>query len=285
MSENLDWVDIRNIKRYGDPSTGGGGSWHPEYTEDNPPDFDNMEIFNPLIVFNSNNAWYVPKDGWYRIVCIGKAGTSGTTTIVNGYLVPYDEVNLLGGSGGSTGGIAISHLYLRKGETYNITVNTATSSFGSLLSAKAGESAQNSSLDGIFSNPFPGKGGTATGGNYINIHGLKGGQGTYHLIHNPQHTMQYSQDNHSAGGERSYTYSNNMGRIGTCYIGNVGGFCDYTSVPVISRYHFSYPGNSDITTHNLVDVVNKRVVYGSSGGYASPGVFPGCVFIETTNNV
>lgn len=119
----------------------------------------------------ANTEYQVPKNGIYRITCIGKSGDGssggkgeGTSkTTISGTRYYYrNDTGGVGGNGGGAGGIARSILNLTTSEKVHCTIDTTISSFGDYLSATAG--------NGI--NP-----GTGTGGNDFNTTGNGGGTG------------------------------------------------------------------------------------------------------------
>ena len=118
----------------------------------------------------ANTEYQVPKNGTYRITCIGKSadGTSGgggssrTGDYIEGSYYYNYYYGGAGGNGGGSGGIARSVLTLTTSEKVHCTVDTTISSFGDYLSATAG--------NGI--NP-----GSGTGGNDFNTTGNSGGAG------------------------------------------------------------------------------------------------------------
>ncbi len=78
----------------------------------------------------ANGTFLVPETGRYRITTVGKGGDGGRG---------YEDS---GGGGGASGGWSCSELDLTKGQSYPITVTASNSSFGSLLSATAGQDGQ-----------------------------------------------------------------------------------------------------------------------------------------------
>ena len=112
-------------------------------------------------VFTENGTFVVPKTGKYKVTVIGKGGDAVRRNNANSF--PYAV------SGAGAGGVAISILTFQKNESYPVTVSTALSSFGSLLSATCG---QNSFPE--YPVNVPGLGGTASGGNVYSVSGQSG---------------------------------------------------------------------------------------------------------------
>lgn len=117
----------------------------------------------------TNTEYKVPKNGTYRITCIGKSadGAGGGKGWYSSYEVRPTVTHSTiqggaGGNGGGAGGIARSILSLKTTEKVHCTIDTTISSFGDYLSASAG--------NGI-------TGGIGTGGNDFNTTGNNGGNG------------------------------------------------------------------------------------------------------------
>ena len=109
----------------------------------------------------ANGTFLVPETGRYRITTVGKGGDGGRG---------YEDS---GGGGGASGGWSCSELDLTKGQSYPITVTASNSSFGSLLSATAGQDGQ--AGEGYWgSTGAGGNAGTASGGNIHNNTGYNG---------------------------------------------------------------------------------------------------------------
>lgn len=125
------------------------------------------EITEILVAFyTANNTFTVPQTGKYRITVIGKGGNGGSG---------YEDS---GGGGGGSGGWSCSELDLTKGQSYPITVTASNSSFGSLLSATAGQTGQ--AGEGYWgSTGAGGNAGTASGGNIHNNTGYNGASCSY----------------------------------------------------------------------------------------------------------
>lgn len=105
------------------------------------------------------DTFVVPKTGKYRITVVSKGGNGASA-------------DSWGGSGGGSGGWCCSELALSKGDSYAVTVNTATSSFGNLLSATAGANGGTTRTDNVSRG---GAGGMASGGKLYNYAGKTGG--------------------------------------------------------------------------------------------------------------
>lgn len=124
------------------------------------------EFSNPLQILTESTTWTCPKTGTYFISCIGSGG--------NGAIAFNEQYSVLA-SGGS-GGIAESTLSLHKGESYVVTVNSGTTSFGNKLSATAGANGKitRKDYDGFFEYPeSQARGGAGSGGDQ-NYPGEKG---------------------------------------------------------------------------------------------------------------
>lgn len=76
-----------------------------------------------------------PMTGKYRVTCIGKGGDGDDAHYQPGSYA-------LNGAGGGAGGAASSIFSLTKGEVRNITVDSAVSSFGIVMTAAAGQKGQ-----------------------------------------------------------------------------------------------------------------------------------------------
>ncbi len=117
----------------------------------------------PTQILTESGTWTCPRSGTYRVTCIGAGGQS-----------------ICGGSqsgGGGAGGIAESILPIQKGSNYILTLDSAVTSFGNLLSTNAGSNASDSIINGAYS-VYSGTGGGASGGNIGNY---QGGDGKYYL--------------------------------------------------------------------------------------------------------
>lgn len=131
-----------------------------------------VNIFAPVSSTGTiSENWVVPESGDYLITVIGKGGDGGSSFYESG----YESISAAGGSAGGTGAWCQSVIKLSKGASIPITVNTSLSSFGSYLSATAGENGRVGSST-YASSPLPGgSGGTASGGNQMNVAGIAGG--------------------------------------------------------------------------------------------------------------
>ena len=109
-------------------------------------------------IYTANDTFIVPQTGKYKVTVIGKGGDAR-------YYRDYDEYQQLQ-YGPGAGGCAVSVLQLAKADSIPVTVSAALSSFGSYLSAAAGQQSTTSAR---------GSGGTGTGGNLYNITGGSGG--------------------------------------------------------------------------------------------------------------
>lgn len=281
---NEDWIDVKSVKRWE------GGNWedaYPDdkYTPDNPPDYNNDSIFQISTLFSTSGTFIVPKDGWYRIICIGKAGEVGRKGAIAtkpGFLYSYPGT---GNGAGGTGGTAVSNLYLHVNESYLVTINSIAVTFGDFLKATNGKNGA-SGLNAYRNNNYyiggyggrGGEAGIATGGNFINKSGYRGGDGGQAGVASDpafQHPSGY-QSSDGNPGEYINLPSSGMSQQS----GGTGGYAGYPVIDAIKKYHYTSIQNTDVINRNLVDIVNKRVVYGTSAGYGSSSIFPGCVIIE-----
>ena len=111
-------------------------------------------------IFTENGTFTVPQTGNYRVTVIGTGGKGGKAA--------YSSGTYYGAGGGGAGGAAQSLLSLAKGEEYTVTVDSAQSSFGSLLSAVKG---------GDGTTRGYGSGGTSSGGSEFSLTGGRGYSG------------------------------------------------------------------------------------------------------------
>ena len=114
--------------------------------------------YNPMRVITSSMSYTPEKTGLYKVICVGAGGGSKTSVSGN---ASYAYIN----SGGA-GGVAIKTIRLTAGTTYSVTVST-TASFGTMLTATAGETPDNDNF-------YSASGGIASGGDY----NYTGGKGT-----------------------------------------------------------------------------------------------------------
>ena len=84
-------------------------------------------------VYTASDTFIVPQTGKYKVTAIGKGGKGGN----GGGRYAADESG--GGGGGGAGGIGYLILNLVKNAEYAITVSSAQSSFGALVTATAGQ--------------------------------------------------------------------------------------------------------------------------------------------------
>ena len=124
----------------------------------------------------STKTWTAPEDGYYKFVGVAAAGGSGTARRIAGA-----SYNVSGGSGGS-GGIVASVFKLKRGESVSLAVASGdvTISYGSeTANATHGQGGGSSSSepDNKVKLGSPGRAGTATGGNLINMNGKYGDLG------------------------------------------------------------------------------------------------------------
>lgn len=124
----------------------------------------------------STKTWTAPEDGYYKFVGVAAAGGSGTARRIVGA-----SYNVSGGSGGS-GGIVASVFKLKRGESVSLAVASGdvTISYGSeTANATHGQGGGSSSSepDNKVKLGSPGRAGTATGGNLINMNGKYGDLG------------------------------------------------------------------------------------------------------------
>lgn len=115
------------------------------------PPKDHYEHFRTV---TGSTVWTAPEDGNYQFHVIGPGGSGTSSSYYSG------------GSGGGGGGYAVHRVYLKKGETANISISAAQSTLavkGTNVIAYAGTAG--------------GAGGTARGGNISNTTGTAGGAG------------------------------------------------------------------------------------------------------------
>lgn len=124
--------------------------------------------FMGAYLFTSSATWTVPQNGWYKVVCVGKPGT--TSSSFSSSNVSNFNVNI-----GGAGGVAIKNYEFTKNANYPITINGAQSTFNVTLIANAGNS--------------NGTGGTASGGDY-NYQGTSGGSETTYV--NSSHVAEFN---------------------------------------------------------------------------------------------
>lgn len=119
---------------------------------------DKEPVFEYLTAFTSSDTFTPPRNGLYKIYCVGKSGDGGSSN--NGYQ---------GNGGGGSGGISVSMLRLEKNKSYPYIVSTSKTSWDNdSLYATAGVTP--TGLSG-------GAGGQAYGGNFGNSSGYSGGNG------------------------------------------------------------------------------------------------------------
>ena len=116
---------------------------------------DKEQEFEYLTAYNASGTFTPPRNGLYKIYCVGKSGDG------------YTPTNYNGGGGGGSGGIAVSKLILSAKQSYPFTITDSKSEFGTDgFYATAGKSSTGTS---------GGDGGLAFGGNIANDGGYKGG--------------------------------------------------------------------------------------------------------------
>lgn len=144
----------------------------PEEGDTDIPPISYTELERPT----STKTWTATEDGYYKFVGVAEAGRSGTARRIAGA-----SYNVSGGSGGS-GGIVASVFKLKRGESVSLTVTggDVTISYGSeTANATHGQDGGSSSSepDNKVKLGSPGRAGTATGGNLINMNGKYGDLG------------------------------------------------------------------------------------------------------------
>lgn len=144
----------------------------PEEGDTDIPPISYTELERPT----STKTWTAPEDGYYKFVGVAAGGYSGIARRTVGA-----SYNVSGGSGGS-GGIVASVFKLKRGESVSLTVtgDNVTISYGSeTANATHGQDGGFSSVepDNKVNIGGPGRAGTATGGNLINMNGEYGGIG------------------------------------------------------------------------------------------------------------
>lgn len=122
----------------------------------------------PTQIVTDSGEWTCPRTGTYRVSCIGSGGVAAvylsTMTQGQGFCI----------AGGGAGGIAESQLKLSKGDVITTTANDAVTSFGTYLSAAAGQPGVVSVSTQSVITKAAGIGGTASGGNIGNYQGGSG---------------------------------------------------------------------------------------------------------------
>ena len=144
----------------------------PEEGDTDIPPISYTELERPT----STKTWTATEDGYYKFVGVAEAGRSGTARRIAGA-----SYNVSGGSGGS-GGIVASVFKLKRGESVSLAVASGdvTISYGSeIANATHGQDGGYSSSepDNKVKLGSPGRAGTATGGNLINMNGKYGDLG------------------------------------------------------------------------------------------------------------
>lgn len=144
----------------------------PEEGDTDIPPISYTELERPT----STKTWTAPEDGYYKFVGVAAAGGSGTARRIVGA-----SYNVSGSSGGS-GGIVASVFKLKRGESVSLAVASGdvTISYGSeTANATHGQGGGSSSSepDNKVKLGSPGRAGTATGGNLINMDGKYGSPG------------------------------------------------------------------------------------------------------------
>lgn len=144
----------------------------PEEGDTDIPPISYTELERPT----STKTWTATEDGYYKFIGVAEAGRSGTARRIAGA-----SYNVSGGSGGS-GGIVASVFKLKRGESVSLTVTggDVTISYGSeTANATHGQDGGSSSSepDNKVKLGSPGRAGTATGGNLINMNGKHGSPG------------------------------------------------------------------------------------------------------------
>lgn len=144
----------------------------PEEGDTDIPPISYTELERPT----STKTWTATEDGYYKFVGVAEAGRSGTARRIAGA-----SYNVSGGSGGS-GGIVASVFKLKRGESVSLAIASGdvTISYGSeTANATHGQDGGSSSSepDNKVKLGSPGRAGTATGGNLINMNGKYGDLG------------------------------------------------------------------------------------------------------------
>lgn len=247
----------------------------------NTPNFNEHDRFKTYRVFDTTTSWNVTEEGWYRIICIGPCAPAKDTYFhfyfpENTDLNQYICISSGGTPGGSSGGLAISNLYLKPGENYNITIHNDYTKeetngvfFDSLLCATAGK---RNNLSEASPHPFgsiplnlygrskisqitkydcrggiSGEPGEGIGGNFINCRGFRGGSGGCGMLTNEKSEDPLPSHNWiSEPGEASED-------------GNPG------SLPLSRKNGGSWRSNAEKPEMNFEPFYR----HGGSGGYAS----------------
>ena len=119
--------------------------------------------------FLSSGTFIVPISGKYKITVIGKGGNGGKSSEYDGSYWYSSS-----GAGGGAGGAGVLTIDLEKNDTFQVTVTSSISSFGSLISATAGKNGE----DGVEDvEAAGGKAGTVSGYTEI-LSSTDGGNGS-----------------------------------------------------------------------------------------------------------
>lgn len=117
------------------------------------------KVFRQICITQSLT-FTVPQTGTYLVTCVGHGGKGSHLPAFYSYVR----------ASGASGAIAKSKLSLTQGQQIEVTVTSALSSFGNYLSATAGADGGGAAAP---------SGGTASGGNMINVNGIDGLATTY----------------------------------------------------------------------------------------------------------
>lgn len=194
-----------------------------------------------------------------------------------------------GGSGGSSGGVAISSLLLKMGTVIPVTVNTFVTSFGSYFSATGGARG-NDGADGpaMSDAPAPTEVGHGMGGNIVNYAGLQGGAGGHR---GPSRFVDGSSGqsvNGNTGGPFTGSGSNGSGGGGSGnnlqglelyykFVDKVGGGANanaWSAPPVLASppvFYGSGGGGAGVKSNGLTEDGDTSTTGKRPGGLGSPG--------------
>lgn len=143
-----------------------------------------------LKTITGTQTWTCPKNGWYRITCVGAGGAGGDGGDFYGDPTGLSYVSCGGGAGGGggSGGCACSVFYILKGETVAFKKTSTTmqasgtlSDVNFLLDARKGNAGSVGANAKKYTDPGAGgsggSGGSASGGNKKNSKGTTGNTG------------------------------------------------------------------------------------------------------------
>ena len=165
--------------------------------------------------YTASGTFTAPESGYFQVELFGASGTGGKAYAVS-------SRKLYGGGGAGGGGYACSRIKLKKGDIVKYTLGTAgnTSSviFSSSLETYANIQITSGTNGGAATSSAVGAGGAggnATGGNFSNVNGGKGDNGSSNVITNPY--INAKQALGGDGGGSGNTAGNAGGRGGSAF--------------------------------------------------------------------